>query len=95
MESFPDEHEIQQPQSQRSGLVEQHDGDLALPQGAAPKAIPYQQVDFEFVTRKDYGINVPAAQRRAHQHARGRQDRRPYDHDVEAVTPRSDFEVRK
>jgi hypothetical protein len=23
-----------------------------------PKAIPYQQVDFEFVTRKDYGINV-------------------------------------
>jgi GWxTD domain-containing protein len=23
-----------------------------------PKGIPYQQVDFEFVTRKDYGINV-------------------------------------
>src|SRR5262245_10170832 len=23
-----------------------------------PKGVPYQQVDFEFVTRKDYGINV-------------------------------------
>jgi hypothetical protein len=23
-----------------------------------PKGVPYQQVDFEFITRKDYGVNV-------------------------------------